>query len=334
MASKKAAQASSVRTNKRMRDDVEKSYEIQGMPNAKRTKLDVRKRVQTRQQTAETRPVQAQPLPTNRKRARNESDDNEEVPETQAKRTKFSKRELKQLRQQNARKMHSKRVRKTPGGLVDLNMKLEQNPALSAIVIQNQLNSPFLRLPGEIRNQIYNELLSERVIKINRGKMHKNHQQWGTRVYGGQKIDHATRPAPAATLALLSTCRQIYYETATTFYRSNTFSFDTEKDMMDWAPTLQPAQLGAIQTIQAGLHFTHTVTTRTITFSTPTVSGMTPAHLVNVTVLPGSSQRPFSRHLPGVKHVIARDPGCGSNALTRAIITRDSNIQKVTVIPQ
>ncbi|KAF1959339.1 hypothetical protein CC80DRAFT_385158, partial [Byssothecium circinans] len=69
----------------------------------------------------------------------------------------------------------------------------------------NQLQSPLLRLPQELRDQIYGYFFKE--------------QSW--EFYNKAK---AAQSKPNA-MALLRTCRQLYAETATIPYKTDSFSF-------------------------------------------------------------------------------------------------------------
>lgn len=82
----------------------------------------------------------------------------------------------------------------------------------SASTQENQVHSPLLRLPAELRNRIYELAFPTTAIKV--------HPAWDDpKVYPGYD-------GPRGIMALLQTCRQINAE-ATEFFLS-TLTFDTE----------------------------------------------------------------------------------------------------------
>jgi hypothetical protein len=85
--------------------------------------------------------------------------------------------------------------------------------------------SPLLRLPAEIRNQIYEYVMCNQTIAIN------------------------ARP-PRSVFSLPRTCRQIYHETELLFYSGNTFQTREDIVLKEWLAARSARQLAAIQSVQ------------------------------------------------------------------------------------
>ncbi|KAF2795816.1 hypothetical protein K505DRAFT_191384, partial [Melanomma pulvis-pyrius CBS 109.77] len=97
---------------------------------------------------------------------------------------------------------------------------------------RNQRESPFLRLPTEIRRIIYEFALG--------GK----HYTTGKKL--GRKLPNSKFLAGPHPLALLSVCQQIYDETALLPFSVNSFSFQLDLDLSKWADELLPGQRDAV----------------------------------------------------------------------------------------
>jgi hypothetical protein len=82
---------------------------------------------------------------------------------------------------------------------------------MDAITRRNQLESPFLRLPAEIRNQIY-EHAFDRVVWVDPPTF------WFP-------WDRKTKPPNYSEFPLLQTCRQINHEAMPIAFRNCTFNF-------------------------------------------------------------------------------------------------------------
>lgn len=100
---------------------------------------------------------------------------------------------------------------------------------------QNQRDSPLLRLPAELRNQIFQYALGCKTWTF---LVRESHQQT---VYVPSRLEHA--------LALLAVCRQIYAETALLPFSLDTFSFDHYTDLQWWLKAQRPAQSDVVSTI-------------------------------------------------------------------------------------
>lgn len=102
--------------------------------------------------------------------------------------------------------------------------------------------SPLLRLPAEIRNEIWKYALG--------GKVYRG-------VFDDSKAPSTKlslpRTEPANAAALLRTCRQIYAETALMLCSLNKFSFDFAADVCVGVRKLKPIQRRQITAIQLEL---------------------------------------------------------------------------------
>ena len=135
----------------------------------------------------------------------------------------------------------------------------------------------FLRLPGELRNQIYayafgnpqefhikslaknKGLTHSRALKPRRGKMADALDGAATekrrRRFDLARRLHSTEPpaeyqVPTGMAALLQVSRQIHRETWHTFYASNTFIFTSHKVLQRFLSALNPHYKGAIRRLK------------------------------------------------------------------------------------
>jgi hypothetical protein len=97
-------------------------------------------------------------------------------------------------------------------------------PSESATMQPPGHQSPLLRLPAEIRNQIYEYVMC------------------------GQTIDLDVLPPPNL-FSLPRTCRQIYHETELLLYSGNTFR-TRDLILLEWLADRSARQLAAIQSVQ------------------------------------------------------------------------------------
>lgn len=127
-------------------------------------------------------------------------------------------------------------------------IKLERNdsvisPALPADTMNSQLESLFFRLPAELRNQIYEELLCANT---------------PTKLSDLAKVSRLQAPAPTHP-AILSTCKRIHAEAADLLYTTHVFhahpSLLTSLPhlMTTSKPVLYPTVLGKIKRWQLTL---------------------------------------------------------------------------------
>ncbi|KAG9188676.1 hypothetical protein G6011_07381 [Alternaria panax] len=93
----------------------------------------------------------------------------------------------------------------------------------------NQVQSPFLCLPAELRNQIYRYTIKHGAINV-----------YPTRA--SKRTSHA--------LHLLWICRQIRAETVSLFFSTTVFGFETFCKIKTFARNLAPDQLQAIRIIK------------------------------------------------------------------------------------
>jgi hypothetical protein len=102
-------------------------------------------------------------------------------------------------------------------------------------------NSPLLRLPPEIRNMIFEYAMTMRY------NLELYYNRFSELSASGFSNYAHKRQRRFLSVRLPEVCRQIYSETATLFYRMNTFSFATEQAMRVWLKKRLPAQLEVIQ---------------------------------------------------------------------------------------
>ncbi|KAI2477060.1 hypothetical protein Ptr902_11602 [Pyrenophora tritici-repentis] len=104
-----------------------------------------------------------------------------------------------------------------------------EQTALKQATILNQTQSPFLRLPSELRNQIFDHVFVLPLVCID------------VCFYG------KTRAAiPPHSLSLLLTYPQLYHETAVLPYKSLMFSFCEPFDFSGFLEQRTQAQIAAI----------------------------------------------------------------------------------------
>jgi hypothetical protein len=107
-------------------------------------------------------------------------------------------------------------------------------------VENNSIASPLLRLPAEIRNQIWQYTL---------GTMQVHPTVKGTPRCTDRGSDTISDFDVDRQLALVRTCRQLYSEAGLIFYRDSTFFFNAYSAMARFRLSLRVAQLEAVQTI-------------------------------------------------------------------------------------
>ncbi|KAI9880076.1 MAG: hypothetical protein M1830_005608 [Pleopsidium flavum] len=139
---------------------------------------------------------------------------------------------------------------------------------------------PFLKLPAELRNKIYDYVFEKHVLEIlpltrNRGLTHWDRKskkskpvlrKWRSLCVRGRserqgrserRLDKWPRADPLPGLAaLLLTCKQIHLETHHLLYGQITFLFTSQAVLHRFMTALGPSCLGAIQSIKLQ-HHTH-----------------------------------------------------------------------------
>ncbi|KAF1959435.1 hypothetical protein CC80DRAFT_545818 [Byssothecium circinans] len=145
-----------------------------------------------------------------------------------------------------------------PNTHVDRKKSLRTTRPMPEVFTQyNQLHSPLLRLPGEIRNKIYEYAL---------GGLRFEKKGYGTtRVYaiehpGNSKIAH--RSVASMALSLTKVCRQVHAETALLPYQLNAFPHNVVFDKSsgykwDQSDALEQHQREAIKTITVPWEFVY-----------------------------------------------------------------------------
>ncbi|KAH6629090.1 hypothetical protein C7974DRAFT_393824 [Boeremia exigua] len=112
------------------------------------------------------------------------------------------------------------------------------------IFICNQLESPFLRLPGEVRNRIYEYALGGKVISYNQHHSHSIDADYYRQHGYGTPEPHTV----STLLHLTATCRQIHAETDLHIFKYNEFLINTSTVLQSFVEALSQRQLSAIRT--------------------------------------------------------------------------------------
>ncbi|KAF1836651.1 hypothetical protein BDW02DRAFT_566743 [Decorospora gaudefroyi] len=103
------------------------------------------------------------------------------------------------------------------------------------ITSTNQLTSPLLRLPAELRNQIYSIALAPfRTTTIE--------------TYAREPF--LTTTAAQKSLALLQTCRQMHSEATLPYYSTNTFEFRSSNHITRFVHAVGPARCAVIKWVR------------------------------------------------------------------------------------
>jgi len=109
---------------------------------------------------------------------------------------------------------------------------------------QHNSNSPLLRLPAEIRNQIYDYVIGGQAYVIHKRSRRKPPYYLARRDFIGFHWREQT--------ALPRTCRQFRHDTSVLFFQNNIFMArytEPSSNMNGWMRSLQPYHASAIQTI-------------------------------------------------------------------------------------
>ncbi|CAO2656919.1 Nn.00g057220.m01.CDS01 [Neocucurbitaria sp. VM-36] len=123
------------------------------------------------------------------------------------------------------------------------------------MILKNKMNSPLLRLPGEVRNQIYSYIFngyevepSVKFPELNPRRVKGCHLR--CRIYGSEEWkDFNTWDR---LLGLTNVCHQLHGETRLLPFRLNTFQVRYEEDFDFWLSLLTEDQRNAITTVSFG----------------------------------------------------------------------------------
>ncbi|KAF1949088.1 hypothetical protein CC80DRAFT_581879, partial [Byssothecium circinans] len=105
---------------------------------------------------------------------------------------------------------------------------------------ENAINSPLLRLPGEIRNKIFHYALCDYKLEIHNKQSLNSPPSY-----------NYIQPR----FQLPRVCRQIHAETAPIVYSRNTFGFDTLQAMDRWIRNRTSAQLELVTSINVPFEY-------------------------------------------------------------------------------
>jgi hypothetical protein len=110
-----------------------------------------------------------------------------------------------------------------------------------------QPESRLLRLPAELRNEIYHYVLGGLSI---RAKRSASPREFRIDIRDVDSRSSAAWKTPGHLLALTETCRQVYDETSLFPYSLNVFEYEHYYDLCRWTAALAPRQLGAISQLR------------------------------------------------------------------------------------
>ncbi|KAH7087196.1 hypothetical protein FB567DRAFT_61545 [Paraphoma chrysanthemicola] len=122
-------------------------------------------------------------------------------------------------------------------------------------------SSPLLRLPGEIRTQIFANVLGGYDVQFGRNPKARDTDRPTSARQGHHKVlefrrsghDDLATETFRASLALISVCRQIYAEAAMVPFTCNTWVLYPETSEKSLAQRLLPAQQNAIRTVRCSV---------------------------------------------------------------------------------
>lgn len=112
---------------------------------------------------------------------------------------------------------------------------------------RNQRQSPLLRLPGELRNKVYEYTFSDAIVSVYRSSAPPEYFKMNP--YIGSGSSYFTT-APPELAALTKTCRQIYADTHLLLFRLITLHVHSDGSLGYLLSTLENSQQHAIATIQ------------------------------------------------------------------------------------
>jgi hypothetical protein len=114
---------------------------------------------------------------------------------------------------------------------------------------RNRRNSPLLRLPGELRNRVYEYAMSGVTISVFPAP-----KPWSPAQLHAHVADTATAltamSSPSDTISLTRVCRQIHVETRLLPFRAFTFHINSDGSFSKFVDSLLPIQRDAISTIE------------------------------------------------------------------------------------
>ncbi|KZM26843.1 uncharacterized protein EKO05_0010786 [Ascochyta rabiei] len=113
------------------------------------------------------------------------------------------------------------------------------------ITLQNQIDSPFLRLPGEVRNRIYGLVLGGRQIQVLYPRLYSAERD------GGQNDGFASlEPGTVRKLLhMTEACRQIHAETDLLVFQTNDFRIASNHSFETFLDALSQRQAEAVRSL-------------------------------------------------------------------------------------
>ncbi|KAH7408373.1 hypothetical protein DE146DRAFT_372209 [Phaeosphaeria sp. MPI-PUGE-AT-0046c] len=114
---------------------------------------------------------------------------------------------------------------------------------------RNRLRSPLLRLPGELRNRVYELAMSDTVVSVFPSV--KPHVPYQLHAHlSGHATDYVGALGMSLVTNLSRVCRQIAAETRLLAFQSATFYIHSDGSFISFIDSLSNAKRGAISTIQ------------------------------------------------------------------------------------
>lgn len=112
---------------------------------------------------------------------------------------------------------------------------------------RNQRKSPLLRLPGELRNKIYEYTFSNAIVSVFRSSELPDYVEM--KPHMGSRVSYRTT-TPHNLVALTKTCRQIFAESRLLLFRLVAFHVHSDGSLGHFLKTLESSQQDAITTVQ------------------------------------------------------------------------------------
>jgi len=109
----------------------------------------------------------------------------------------------------------------------------------------NADHSPFLRLPAEVRNAVYQFALSGQTVS---SILHRS-AATTTSPPLARRVDDASLRRPHR-FSLLRVCRQIFIETAVLLYRLSTFRFNDSTNLLLWLNNISAWESVLVQSVE------------------------------------------------------------------------------------
>jgi hypothetical protein len=114
-------------------------------------------------------------------------------------------------------------------------------------MVRNQRKSRLLRLPGELRNKIYEYTFSDAIVSVFRSSKLPGYVEMKPHIRSRASYRTTT---PDNLVALTKTCRQIFAESRLLLFRLVTFHVHSDGSLGHFLKTLESSQQDVITTVQ------------------------------------------------------------------------------------